>query len=46
MRHPQCLELVDRKGKLESFVREHAEELKKVRVLMFQGEALKTVSID
>lgn len=43
MHHPQCLELIDEKGKLARFLKEHADEIKKVRVLMFQGDALKAV---
>lgn len=40
MHHPQCLELVDRRSKLETFLKDHAEEIRKVRVLMFHGESL------
>ncbi|UPG94562.1 DUF190 domain-containing protein [Luteibacter aegosomatissinici] len=46
MHHPQCLELVDRRPKLETFLKEHADELKKVRVLMFHGEPLKAIATD
>lgn len=46
MHHPQCLELVDHRSKLEAFLKDHAEEIKKVRVLMFHGEALKSVTHD
>jgi PII-like signaling protein len=46
MHHPQCLELVDRRGKLEAFLAEHAVEIRKVRVLMFQGEAVRTVATE
>lgn len=44
MNHPQCLELVDLRHKLEAFLVEHAAEIKKVRVLMFHGDAIEAIS--
>lgn len=38
MRHPQCLELLDTEERLRSFMREHAEELRKVRAVLFVCE--------
>lgn len=38
MGHPQCLELVDRRGILEQFLTDHAAELQQVRVLMLSCE--------
>ncbi|MGA7436507.1 MAG: DUF190 domain-containing protein [Luteibacter sp.] len=38
MEHPQCLELVDRRGALEQFLMDHAAELQKVRVLTLSCE--------
>ncbi|HEX7817037.1 DUF190 domain-containing protein [Dyella sp.] len=34
MDHPQCLELIDRRERLESFLSSHAEELRKVRLVI------------
>jgi PII-like signaling protein len=45
MTHPQCLELVDHRHKLQAFLEEHAEEIKKVRVLMFHGESLQSITV-
>ena len=36
MRHPQCLELLDTEERLRAFMREHAEELIKVRAVLFR----------
>jgi len=36
MRHPQCLELIDSEKHLRKFLRDHAEELQKVRAVLFQ----------
>ena len=38
MRHPQCLELVDTEERLRDFMREHADELRKVHAVMFLCE--------
>ncbi len=38
MRHPQCLELVDSEERLRDFMREHADELRKVHAVMFLCE--------
>jgi len=38
MRHPQCLELLDTEHRLRDFVREHAEELRKVHAVLFLCE--------
>lgn len=39
MRHPQCLELLDSEPRLRGFLGEHAEELRKVKMVLFQCEA-------
>lgn len=38
MKHPQCLELIDSEDRLRAFMHEHAEELQKVRAVLFQCE--------
>jgi len=38
MDHPQCLELVDRREIVESFLVDHAAELQQVRVLILSCE--------
>lgn len=38
MRHPQCLELLDTEQQLRDFMREHAEELRKVHAVLFLCE--------
>lgn len=38
MRHPQCLELLDSEDRLRAFMHEHAEELRKVRAVLFVCE--------
>ncbi len=38
MRHPQCLELLDTEQRLREFMREHAEELRKVHAVLFLCE--------
>lgn len=43
MRHPQCLELLDSEERLRAFVQEHAEEMRKVRAVLFACELPMTV---
>ncbi|WP_321817287.1 MULTISPECIES: DUF190 domain-containing protein [unclassified Paraburkholderia] len=38
MRHPQCLELVDTETRLRQFMRDHAEELRKVHAVLLLCE--------
>ncbi|KPY36398.1 hypothetical protein ACTACM_13460 [Pseudomonas fragariae (ex Marin et al. 2024)] len=38
MRHPQCLELLDTEDKLRAFLRDHADELRKVRAVLLLCE--------
>ncbi|MGF6571720.1 hypothetical protein ABH945_003841 [Paraburkholderia sp. GAS333] len=38
MRHPQCLELVDTEARLRQFMRDHADELRKVHAVLLLGE--------
>ena len=38
MRHPQCLELLDTEDKLRAYLRDHADELRKVRAVLFLCE--------
>ncbi|WP_281078692.1 hypothetical protein [Variovorax paradoxus] len=38
MKHPQCLELLDSEERLRAFMHEHAEELRKVRAVLFLCE--------
>ncbi|KVX69097.1 hypothetical protein WT34_24280 [Burkholderia stagnalis] len=38
MRHPQCLELVDTEARLRAFMREHANELRKVHAVLLLCE--------
>ncbi|MET3493439.1 hypothetical protein [Variovorax boronicumulans] len=38
LRHPQCLELLDSEARLRAFMQEHAEELRKVRAVLFACE--------
>jgi PII-like signaling protein len=38
MRHPQCLELVDTEARLRQFMHDHADELRKVHVVLLFGE--------
>lgn len=38
MGHPQCLELLDTEQRLRGFLREHAEELRKVHAVLFLCE--------
>ena len=37
-RLPQCIELIDAEPRLRRFLHDHAEELKKVRVVLFRCE--------
>lgn len=34
IRHPQCLELLDTEDRLRAFLRDHADELRKVRAVL------------
>jgi len=43
MRHPQCLELLDSEQRLRAFMQEHAEEMHKVRAVLFACELPMTV---
>lgn len=38
MRHPQCLELLDSEERLRAFMQEHAQEMRKVRAVLFACE--------
>lgn len=38
LRHPQCLELLDSEERLRAFIQEHAEEMRKVRAVLFACE--------
>lgn len=38
MTHPQCIELLDTEDKLRGFLRDHAEELKKVHAVLLKCE--------
>ncbi|MBH3344149.1 hypothetical protein I5O09_10365 [Pseudomonas parafulva] len=38
MRHPQCLELLDTEDRLRAFLRDHSEELRKVRAVLMLCE--------
>jgi hypothetical protein len=38
MRHPQCLELLDKEDTLRAFLRDHADELRKVRAVLLLCE--------
>ena len=38
MRHPQCLELIDTEKHLRKYLHDHAEELQKVRAVLFKCE--------
>ncbi|MBB3181193.1 DUF190 domain-containing protein [Variovorax sp. Sphag1AA] len=37
-RIPQCIELIDTESRLRKFLREHAEELQKVRAVLYRCE--------
>jgi PII-like signaling protein len=37
-RLPQCIELIDTESRLRRFLHDHAEELKKVRVVLYRCE--------
>ncbi|WP_295542328.1 hypothetical protein [uncultured Pseudacidovorax sp.] len=43
MQHPQCLELLDSEERLRAFMQEHAEEMRKVRAVLFACELPMTV---
>lgn len=38
MKHPQCLELMDAEPRLRQFMQVHAQELRKVRAVLFRCE--------
>ena len=35
---PQCIELIDTETKLRKFLREHADEIKQVRAILYRAE--------